>query len=133
MADIETASVIQVLILIFFRIKIYLRTWSSRRLYIYFCQMPPTFLAQSRQSARLFLQSSELVLPHPFEPPAKVLPSQLGQEVGYTLARGRGDGGVPIPTRDQTLWYYICTLCFLGSFDGMGRYLCLVLKLCHIE
>jgi hypothetical protein len=44
--------------------------------------------AQSRQSAKLFLQSSELGLPHP--PPA-----------------GRGVGGVPIPTRGHTLWYSV--------------------------
>jgi hypothetical protein len=51
-------------------------------------------ITQSRQSAKLFLQSSELGLAHP------------------TLACGRGVGGVPIPARGHTLWYsvYISTL-----------------------
>ncbi len=53
------------------------------------------------------------------EPPS---PSPAGECVpflwfheGYTLAYGRGDGGAPIWTRGQTLWYYeyICTLCVL--------------------
>ncbi len=60
---------------------------------------------QSRQSARLFLQSSELGLPHPLT--RRVCsPSPLLQ-----VACGRG-GGVPILTRGQTLWHsrYICTL-----------------------
>jgi hypothetical protein len=60
MADIETASVIQVLTLNFFIIKIYRNTGNSRKLHLYFCQMPPSFIPQSRQSARLFIH------PHPF-------------------------------------------------------------------
>jgi hypothetical protein len=65
--------------------------------------------AQIRQSAELFLQSSELGLPHP---QASVPPPPLWFVGGYTLACGRGGGGVPIPTSGQTLWYsrYICTL-----------------------
>ncbi len=61
--------------------------------------------AQSRRSARLFLQSSVLGLPHP--PPH----SQASLGVG-----------VPIPTRGQTLWYsrFICTLCLTGYFWFLG-------------
>jgi hypothetical protein len=46
-----------------------------------------SFIPQSRQSAKLFLQSSELGLPQPPPPP-------------------------PIPTRGHTLWYslYLCTV-----------------------
>jgi hypothetical protein len=33
-----------------------------------------------------------------------VLPS-FGSGGGYTLTAGEGVGGVPIPTRGQTLWY----------------------------
>jgi hypothetical protein len=77
-----------------------------------------SFEAQSRQSAKLFLQSYELGLPHLLTPQAS-LPSLWlgGGRVGwYTLACGRGGGAVPISTRGQTLWYsrYICTLCFEG-------------------
>ena len=32
---------------------------------------------------------------------------------GSTLACGRGGGGVPIPTRGDTLWYYITICTFL--------------------
>ncbi len=49
--------------------------------------------------------------PHP-HPQASVFPPPRLVRGGYTLARGRGGGGVPVPTRGQTLWYsrYICTL-----------------------
>jgi hypothetical protein len=59
---------------------------------------------QSRQSAKLFLQSSELGLPQPltrrrvFSPP----PPRFWGERG-TLAGERGVGKVPIPTRGHTL------------------------------
>ncbi len=58
--------------------------------------LPPP---QSRQSAKLFLQSSELGLPHPFSrrPP-------FGPGGESTLACGRGVGGDLIPTRGHTLW-----------------------------
>jgi hypothetical protein len=48
--------------------------------------------AQSRQSAKLFLQSSVLGLLHQ---QASVPPPPFGC----------GGGGVPIPTRGHTLWY----------------------------
>jgi hypothetical protein len=71
-----------------------------------------------RQSAKLFLQSSELGIPHPSHarecvPPP---PPSFGSGGRGTLACGRGGGRVPIRTKGQTLWYsrYICTLC-LGS------------------
>jgi hypothetical protein len=58
--------------------------------------------SQSRQSARLFLQSSELGLPHPLAHRQVCPPLWLqGRE---TLAGGRGGGGVSIQTRGQTLW-----------------------------
>jgi hypothetical protein len=68
--------------------------------------------AQSRQSATLFLQSSELGLPHPFSR-RRVCPPTLLSEGKGTLACGRGIGGVPIPTRGHTLWcsLNISTLC----------------------
>ncbi len=63
--------------------------------------------AQSRQSAKLFLQSSELELPHPLTRWPVVVPPP-------PLVPGGGDslpGGVPIPTRDihcgSTL-YMVC-------------------------
>ncbi len=67
--------------------------------------------SQSRQSAKLFLRSSELGL-HPS-------PSfSLGGGRVHTRLRVRG-WGVPIPTRGQTLWYswYIFTL-LGGSIRG---------------
>jgi hypothetical protein len=70
---------------------------------------------QSRQSAKLFLQSSELGLTHP-HPQASVPPPSFGSvREGHTRLRERG-GGVPILTRGHTLWYsfYIRTL-WLGQ------------------
>jgi hypothetical protein len=60
---------------------------------------------QSRQSAKLFLQSSELGLP-PSLSRKRVCPPPFGPVEGgeFTLACGRGNGGVPIPTRGHTLW-----------------------------
>jgi hypothetical protein len=57
---------------------------------------------QSRQSADLFLQSSELGLPHPLTgrqcaPPPALIPGGEG-----TLAYRRGGERVPIPTRGHT-------------------------------
>ncbi len=67
------------------------------------------FLPQSRQSAKLFLQSLELGLPSPARECA--LPP-FGSGGRGTLAAERGGGRVPIPTRGHTLWYslYVCTL-----------------------
>jgi hypothetical protein len=61
---------------------------------------------QSRQSAKLFLQSSELGLPQPLAR-RLVRPSPDSGGEGE-----RGVGRVPIPTRGHTLWYslYIRTL-----------------------
>jgi hypothetical protein len=90
----------------------------------------------SRQSARLFFQSRELGLPHPltrkrFCPPPLVLGGG-----GHCLARD-GGGGVPIPTRGETLYsahsstlgkYVLCsrpeaapTLTFLSSRKSVFR------------
>jgi hypothetical protein len=52
-----------------------------------FSQCKVQFQSQSRQSAKLFLKSSELDSPNP------------------SLAGERGVGRVPIPTRGHTLWY----------------------------
>ncbi len=64
-------------------------------------------LSQRRQSAKLFLQSSELGLPQPLTR-RRVYPRG-------TLAGERGAGRVPIPTRDihcGTLYIYVlCVLC----------------------
>jgi hypothetical protein len=71
-----------------------------------------TYRAQSRQSAKPFLQSSELGL----SPPS--LASECAPPPGSggrgTFAGERGFGRVPIPTKGHTLWYslYIRTLCY---------------------
>ena len=60
--------------------------------------------AKCRQSARLFLQPSELRLPHPLARMRVCSPS-------FGSLRERG-WGFPIQTRGQTLWYLpIYTLC----------------------
>ncbi len=67
---------------------------------------------QSRQSAKLFLQLSELGLHRPFTR-RRVCTSLVVPGEGLTRwGRGGGGGGVPKRTRGQTLWYsrYICTL-----------------------
>ncbi len=66
---------------------------------------------QSRQSARLFLPSSELGLPHPLAPRRVFTPSLVRGEEGYT---GEGVGGGTNSGEGTDTWYsrYICTLCF---------------------
>ncbi len=58
-----------------------------------------TFVTQSRQSARLFLQVSELGPPHPY-PQASVFSPWFGGGGAHSLV---GEG--PIQMRGQTLWY----------------------------
>jgi hypothetical protein len=72
-------------------------------------------IAQSRQSAKLFLQSSELGLPQ-LRPQAR-FPPLLGGGA-CTLTGERGVGRVPIPTRGHTQWYslYIRTLCMQALY-----------------
>jgi hypothetical protein len=67
--------------------------------------------AQSRQSTKLSLQSSELGLPHPLGRRQVCTPPLVEGGGGPQSLTGEGVGG-PIPTRGQTLWYsmYICTL-----------------------
>ncbi len=67
---------------------------------------------QSRQSAKLFLLSSELGLPQPLTR-RRVCPPHLWFGGRVTLAGERGGGRVPVPTRGYTLWYSvnIRTLC----------------------
>jgi hypothetical protein len=58
-----------------------------------------------RQSATLFLQSSELRLPHPLTR-RRVCSPLFWFRGGYTLTAAEGVGGwVPIQTRGQTLGY----------------------------
>jgi hypothetical protein len=73
------------------------------------------YLPQSRQSAKLFLQSSELGLPHPLPAGECAHPPLWLGGGGGTLAYERGVGGIPIPTREHTQWYsvYISTLWYL--------------------
>jgi hypothetical protein len=64
---------------------------------------------QSRQSAKLFLKSSEMGLPQPLTrrrvcPPP---PPVLGGGAQCALAGERGVGRVPIPTKGHTLWYHV--------------------------
>jgi hypothetical protein len=76
---------------------------------------------QSRQSARLFLLSSELGPPQPSHPQVSVSPSPLvpGGET-HSLA-GEGVGGVPIRTRGQTLWYTTRRYTVYGRFTVQSR------------
>jgi hypothetical protein len=60
---------------------------------------------QSRQSAKPFLQSSELGLPPPLTRRRVCPPPGSGGR--GTLAGEKGGGRVPIPTRGHTLWYSI--------------------------
>jgi hypothetical protein len=63
-------------------------------------------LPQSRQSDKLFLQSSEFGLPPNPSPAGECAPPPvLGGGAHSTLAGKRGVGRVPIPTRGHTLWY----------------------------
>ncbi len=63
-------------------------------------------VAQSRQSAHHFLQSSELGLPYPLTRRRVCTspPTPFGSG-GDTLTRGKGGGRVTIQTRGQKLWY----------------------------
>jgi hypothetical protein len=62
---------------------------------------------QSRQSARLSLQSSELALPPP--PPASECCPPVCSRGGTHLFWCEGGGGSQFGRRDQTLWYSIDT------------------------
>ncbi len=82
---------------------------------IYFFVSPPTHTdeakllnrsdrkAQSRQSAKPFLQSSELGLPQPLTR-SRVCPLVPAGGGGAHYGE-RGGGRVPIPTRGHTQWY----------------------------
>jgi hypothetical protein len=75
------------------------------------------YVAQSRQSARLFLQSSELELPTPSPAGQCVLPLVPGGGT-HSLA-GEGVWGVPIRTKGQILWYsrFVYVLCGVWTVD----------------
>ncbi len=95
--------------------------WGTSRSGLWFVQKQlfkeRTLQSQSKQSAKLFLQSSELGLPQPLTRrrvcPTLPSPGFWGRA---SLAGERGVGRVPISTRGHTLWYslYIVrTLCLL--------------------
>jgi hypothetical protein len=68
--------------------------------------------SQSRQDAKVFLQSSELGPPAP-SPAGECDHPPFGSGGGtYACGRGAGELGVPMPTRGKTRSYskYICTL-----------------------
>ncbi len=81
----------------------------SKNVFLVFCSIQISLCfwwlkgegAQSREGAKVFLQSLELGLPH-----------------FLTRMRERG-WGVPIPTRGFTLWYSVCTL-WEGAFSATG-------------
>jgi hypothetical protein len=63
------------------------------------------YKSQSRQSAKLFLQSSELGLPQPLARRRVCrAPPPFWFRGRGTLAGERGGGRVPVPTRRHTLW-----------------------------
>ncbi len=102
------------------------KTWvDMNRFYIRILALPlcPTIalIQPSRESARLFLHSSELGPPHPQEnvPIPSLVPGGGG---GQTRLRERG-WGVPIRTRGQTLWYsrYICPLGYNPWYKILSR------------
>jgi hypothetical protein len=70
--------------------------------------------SQSRQNAKLFLQSSGIGTPPTLHPQASVPPT-LWYRWGHTCWREGGGGRVPIPTRGHTVWYslylYMYILC----------------------
>jgi hypothetical protein len=70
---------------------------------------------QTRQSVKLYLQSSELGLPQPVTRRRVCPPPRFWGE--DTLAGERGVGRVPIPARGHTLWYslYIYVLCGISD------------------
>ncbi len=75
--------------------------WQSNSVRIVHKRQP-----QSRQSAYLFLHSSEFGTPPTSHPHASVPPTLWYRGWG-TLAGESGGGRVPIPTRGHTLWYSI--------------------------
>jgi hypothetical protein len=80
-------------------------------------------IAQSRQRAKLLLQSSELGLPQPLAHRRGSPPLFWGGGA-CTLAGERGVGRVPIPTRGHTQWYslYIRTLCMHALYIPVFYY-----------
>ncbi len=76
-----------------------------------------------RESAKPFLQASELGLPHPLTRRRVCTPPPFGSGGGDTLACGTGSGGVPIRTRGQTLWYGTLGTSRLGSGQNLRFFL----------
>ncbi len=81
--------------------------------------------SQSRQSAKLFLQSSKFGLPQPLTR-RRVCPPPFGSGGRGTLAGERGGVRVPIPTRGHTLWYslymYFVTLLVYSSLGNYSKW-----------
>ncbi len=83
--------------------------------------LQPELWPQSKQSAKLFLQSSELGLPIPttshaggcVSPPPPPVPGR------GILACGRGGGGVPLRTRVQTLVLKVYMVPILRGCDHL--------------
>ncbi len=80
-------------------------------------------VSASRQSPGLFLQSSELGLPHPLTRRRECLtPLWLGGGGGIPTRWGERGWGIPIPTRGQTLYFsFLCTLWRYPLRMGMGK------------
>jgi hypothetical protein len=94
--------------LVFFRLvnsKKIFRTFYS----FFLCRCYWIFFPQSRNSAKFFLQSSELGPPTPSHA-GECVPHLWFPGEGGALACERGGGVVPVRTRGQTLWYsrYTC-------------------------
>ncbi len=82
----------------------------------------PSVIGPLPQSAKLFLQSSEMGLPQPLTRRASV-PPPPGSGGKGTLAGERGVGRVPIPTRGHTLWhsFHIYTYPYFVPFTHQHR------------
>jgi hypothetical protein len=76
---------------------------------------PKEAQTQGRQSAKLFLQSSEFELHHPLTRRRVCPPPPFGGGGGGTLACGRGGGRGPIPTRGTYTVVLYIYMYFLSS------------------
>ncbi len=89
--------------------------------------------AQSRQSAKPFLRSSELGLPQPLTRRRVCPPPGSGGR--GTIAGERGLGRVPIPTRGHTLWYslFIRIFVVVSVHSPRKHYVCPVHMLENLQ
>ncbi len=88
------------------------RYWSQRLSHL---SVATLYVPKSRQSAKPFLQSSELGLPQPLTRRRVWPPPPFGSEgKGHTRWRERGWGRDPIQTRrGHTLWYSLYGMYFV--------------------